>query len=411
MKVRGNLYLFTQQLRPGAADATPEFQQMPKRLFLIDAMAQIYRSHFALARSPLYTSKENVTAVYGVTNNLLALIDREKPDLLAAVYDSPQPTFRHHIYEEYKATREKMPEELAEQLPRLDEVLQVLNIPKLILPGYEADDIVGTVAAQAEQEGYEVFLVTGDKDYYQLVTPNVKFYNSNKGLDNVEIYDPAGVQEKFGVPPERVIDVLALAGDSSDNVPGVPGIGPKKAIKFVLEYGSIEEVLNHAEEIGGKTGESLVEFREQAILSKDLVTIRTEAPIAFTVSEMTYGPWDTSDVRELFTELEFRTLFRYLDIDPKSTADEPSKISYKSVTTENALTKLMKQLKRQTVSRSIRRPRGQIQWLRNSWVSRSAANRARPITSRSISSSSRENRRHRQMAVLSMTWTTPPVAS
>jgi len=318
---------------------------MPKRLFLIDAMAQIYRAHFALARSPLYTSKgENVTAVFGVTNTLLALLDREKPDLLAVVYDSREPTFRHHIYKEYKATREKMPEELADQLPRLDEVLKKLNLPKLILPGYEADDIIGTVANHAAQMGLEVYLVTGDKDYYQLVTDTVRFYNNTKGLDNVEIFDPAGVKERFGVPPHQVIDVLALAGDSSDNVPGVPGVGPKKAIKFIEEYGNIESVLNHADEIGGKTGESLKEFREQAMLSKDLVTIRTEAPIEVDIEGLTYGPWDTAEVRELFTELEFRSLFRFLDVQPRTTMDEPGKLDYKAITTENTLKKLVREL-------------------------------------------------------------------
>ncbi|MFH0882850.1 MAG: DNA polymerase I [bacterium] len=320
---------------------------MPKRLFLIDAMAQIYRAHFAMARSPLFTSKgENVSAVFGVTNTLLALIDREKPDLLAVIYDSREPTFRHHIFTDYKATREKMPEELVEQLPRMDEVLNVLKIKKLILPGYEADDLVGTVAEQASLEGYEVFLVTGDKDYYQLVGDNVWFYNNTKGLDNVSIFGPEQVKEVFGVPPRQVIDVLALAGDSSDNVPGVPGIGPKKAIAFVTEYGSVEAVLNHADEIGGKTGENLKEFREQAMLSKDLVTIRTRAPIEFTFDEFTYGPWDGDEVRELFSELEFRSLFRYLDVEPHRTSDEPGKLDYKAVTTVNALTKLVRELKK-----------------------------------------------------------------
>jgi len=320
---------------------------MAKRLFLIDAMAQIYRAHFALAKSPLFTSRrENVTAVYGFTNNLLALLDREKPDLLAVVYDSREPTFRHHIYQEYKATREKMPDELAQQLPRMDEVLQVLGIPKLILPGYEADDIIGTVAARAETEGYEVYLVTGDKDYYQLVRENVRFYNNTKGVDNIRILGPSDVVEVFGVPPEQVIDVLGLAGDSSDNVPGVPKVGPKTAVKLVEQYGSLEAVLNHAEEVGGKIGENLREFREQAMLSKNLVTIRTDAPVDFNIEEMTFGPWNSDEVRRLFSELEFRTLFRYIDIEPQRVEEEAVAVDYKAVTNERQLQTLVNELGR-----------------------------------------------------------------
>ena len=318
---------------------------MAKRLFLIDAMAQIYRAFFALAKSPLYTSKgENVSAVFGFTNNLLALLEREKPDLLAVVYDSREPTFRHHIYKEYKATREKMPDELAQQLPRMDEVLEVLRIPKLILPGYEADDLVGTVARRAGDEGYDVYLVTGDKDYYQLVRDNVRFYNNTKGLDNVKVLGPQEVKEVFGVPPEQVIDVLGLAGDSSDNVPGVPKVGPKTAIKLVEQYGSLESVISHAGEVGGKTGENLHEFREQALLSKNLVTIRTDAPVDFNIEEFTYGPWDGEEAQKLFTELEFRTLFRYLEIDPKSVNEQPGEIDYKAVTTERQLKSLKSDL-------------------------------------------------------------------
>jgi len=204
---------------------------MRKRIFLIDAMAQIYRAHFAMSRNPLFTSKgENVSAIYGFTNILMSLITREKPDLLAVVYDSPQPTFRHYLHSEYKATRDKMPEELARQLQRLDQILKALGLVKIILPGYEADDLVGVLAKRADQMGYEVFLVTGDKDYYQLVNENIHFYNIKGGVDNPEILDPQGVQRVFGVPPEQVIDVLALAGDSSDNVPGVPKVGIKTAI-------------------------------------------------------------------------------------------------------------------------------------------------------------------------------------
>ncbi len=308
-------------------------------------MAQIYRAHFAMSRNPLFTSKgENVSAIYGFTNILMSLITREKPDLLAVVYDSPQPTFRHYLHSEYKATRDKMPEELARQLQRLDQILKALGLVKIILPGYEADDLVGVLAKRADQMGYEVFLVTGDKDYYQLVNENIHFYNIKGGVDNPEILDPQGVQRVFGVPPEQVIDVLALAGDSSDNVPGVPKVGIKTAIKLLNDYGSLEEVLRNHQNIGGKIGENLKEFHDQALLSKNLVTIRTEAPVEGNIEEMVIGAWDTEELRDLFTELEFRTLFKYLDTEPQTVDQQSGKIQYQAVTDETSLNQLVDEL-------------------------------------------------------------------
>ncbi|MDP8286304.1 MAG: 5'-3' exonuclease H3TH domain-containing protein, partial [Candidatus Electryonea clarkiae] len=287
---------------------------MSERLFLIDAMAQIYRMHFAIGRHPLITSKgENVSAVYGFINTLLALIDRENPDKLAVVYDSPHPTFRHHIYKEYKATREKMPDELAAQLPRLEQILRALNIPIVVLPGYEADDLIGTLAKEAEMNGMQVYMVTGDKDYYQLVTNNVFFYSTKQGLSNAEVLYPDDVKKIFGVLPGQVIDVLGLAGDSSDNVPGVPKVGIKTALSLLSKYENMEEALNHWKEVGGKVGENLREYREQAIISKNLVTIRTTAPIAENIEDLNFGPLDTKEARKLFTELEFKRLLNYLD--------------------------------------------------------------------------------------------------
>ncbi len=321
---------------------------MPKkRLFLVDAMAQIYRAHFAMVRNPFYTTKgENVSAVFGFTNTLLSLIEREKPDLLAVVYDTKKPTFRHHIYEAYKATREKMPEELADQLPRMDEILTALKIPKVILPGYEADDLIGTLSSEASKTGYEVFMVTGDKDYYQLVDENVFFYNNTKGVNDIKIMGPAEVEETFGVLPEKVIDVLGLAGDTSDNVPGVPNVGPKTAIKFVKKYGSLEGALANADDVGGKTGSNLKEFRDLAILSKNLVTIRREAPIDTNIEALEYGPFDSDEARDLFTELEFRTLLRHIDKQNKSIDDQHGKVKYKAVITENLLKRMIKELQK-----------------------------------------------------------------
>lgn len=319
---------------------------MPKRLFLVDAMAQIYRAFFAMSKRPLYTSKgENVSAVFGFANMMLALLTREKPDRLAIIYDSREPTFRHHIYKEYKATRDKMPEELVEQLPRLDEILEVLNLPKLILPGYEADDLAGTVSKRGAQRGYEVYLVTGDKDFFQLVGDHVFVYNPKQGLDDVLLFDRKGVEETFGVPPEKVVDVLALAGDTSDNIPGVPKIGIKTALRLVKQYGSVEEVLNRWEEVGGKIGENLRDYREQALLSKNLVTIRTEAPIEVDPDALEYGPWNTERARDLFAELEFKSLFRYLEVEPQRVEEQAGGVEYRAVTDEKGLAALLRELK------------------------------------------------------------------
>lgn len=275
----------------------------------------------------------------------MSLIQKEKPDLLAVVYDSPQPTFRHFLHKEYKATREKMPEELIAQLPRMDQVIEALGLTKVILPGFEADDLVGTLAERAGRKDLETYLVTGDKDYYQLVKDNVLFYNLNKGLNQAEILDPEGVKRVFGVWPEQVIDMLALMGDTSDNVPGVPKIGKKTAIKLLETYETLEQVLSNWEKIGGKIGENLRDFHDQALLSKDLVTIRLEAPITVDLEKLTIGEWNSEQLRDLFLELEFKILSKFINIEPRSTRNEDSKVTYKAVTTENALDKLIQNLR------------------------------------------------------------------
>ncbi|MBM4080601.1 MAG: DNA polymerase I, partial [Planctomycetes bacterium] len=205
-----------------------------KRLFLIDGSALAYRAYFAFVRNPLINRKGmNTSAIYGFTNSLLKLIEAEKPDYLAVVFDSPEPTFRHQMYPEYKATREKMPDDMAAQLPYLDQVVKAFNIPQIVRPGVEADDVIGTLATRAAREGFEAFMVTADKDFLQLVTDKVKVYNNTKKGDEIEILDPAGVEAKFGVPPGQVVDVLGLMGDTSDNIPGVEGVGEKSAVELV----------------------------------------------------------------------------------------------------------------------------------------------------------------------------------
>lgn len=270
----------------------------------------MYRAHFAFLRNPLVNSRGEITsAIFGFLNTLISLIEKEQPTHLAIVFDTAEPTFRHKQYKEYKATRQKMPEELVDQLGRLDQVLSATGIRILALPGWEADDVIGTLSQQADAQGYNVFMVTGDKDYQQLVTERVKLYNPKP--DGTLIWSPADVEENFGVPPSQVIDVLALMGDTSDNVPGVAGVGPKTAVKLIKEYGSVENVLKAAHDMKpSKLRDSLIEYADSARMSLELVTIDCESPIEVEIDSLTVKPIYNAEIERLLTELE---LFRLLD--------------------------------------------------------------------------------------------------
>ena len=205
------------------------------RLFLIDGMAVAYRMYFAFARNPLINSRgENVSAVYGFTTMLLNLLDNEKPDYFAVIFDTPEPTFRHEMYEQYKAQRAEMPDDMVEQLPRLRQMLDILRIPQLEQPGFEADDIIGTLVKKAKEKGIKTVIVTGDKDMMQLVNSDTVMLLPGRGGADPQWLDETGVERKIGLPPCRIIDYLALMGDSSDNIPGVPGVGPKTAAIVLL---------------------------------------------------------------------------------------------------------------------------------------------------------------------------------
>lgn len=323
---------------------------MDKRLFLIDGSAQMYRAHFAFIRNPLKTSRGELTsAIFGFLNMLISLIEREQPSHLAIVFDTPEPTFRHKVYADYKATRQKMPEELVEQLGRLDQVLRATGIPILAKPGWEADDVIGTLARRGEEEGFEVFMVTGDKDYQQLVTDRVRMY-SQKGSE-VTILGPDGVREKFGVPPEQVVDVMALVGDASDNVPGVAGIGPKTGVKLIQEHGSLDNVLKAVPTMKkSKLRESLERDREQALFSRDLVTIDTAAPVDFTADDFIFKSILNPDLERLLRDLELYSLLDRLGAKGREDlfADERSaNRRYHAVTDAAELEKLISGWKKQ----------------------------------------------------------------
>jgi len=288
----------------------PEMKkQTNKKLFLIDGSALAYRSYFAFARNPLINSKgENTSAVFGFLNSLLKIIDEQQPHYLAAVFDTPEPTFRHKIYPEYKATREKMPDEMSEQLPRIKQVLDVLKVPVIEIPGLEADDIMGALAKQAEKQGIETFLVTGDKDFFQLVSSMIKVYNPRRSGEE-EILDEEGVAKKIGLPPAKIIDYLSLMGDSSDNVPGVPGIGPKTAVDILRQFNNLEDVYENLNQIKRDTiRNKLTENRDQAFLSRELITLSTHISVPVNIEQLKRGSPDSVRAFELMKELEFNSL-------------------------------------------------------------------------------------------------------
>ena len=292
------------------------------RLFLLDGTALAYRAHFAFLRARLTDTKGRPTgAIYGFVATLLKLLKDEAPDHLGCCFDPPGPTFRHERYEPYKATREKMDDDLAMQLPLLRDVVRAFNIPVLEVPGFEADDVMATVAERAAKEGIQTYIVTGDKDLCQSVEPNVFIYNILKPGQDTEVLDEKGVEESWGVPPNRVADVLALMGDASDNVPGVPGIGKKTAVKLLQEHGGLRDVLAAAAAEPSpisqqKLREKLREFSAQAELSYELVLVRRDVPVDVTFDDLRVGPADNPRLHALFTDLNFTRLLAEVSDDP-----------------------------------------------------------------------------------------------
>lgn len=285
-----------------------------KTVYLVDGSAVFYRAYFAFIRNPLINSRgENTSATFGFVNSLLKIINEEKPDYIAIAFDTKQPTFRHERYPEYKSTRAKMPDELVDQLPRIRQAAEALNIPCYELEGYEADDIIGTMARRAEKEGFEVWCVTGDKDFFQLVSENVMVYNPKGSSGEPDRYGPEEVKAKFGVYPDKVIDKLALMGDSSDNVPGIPGIGPKTADSLLEQFGSLDSVLEKYESVKAKgTRQKIADHADSARISRELVIIKTDVPIGFKLDDLRKKEINYELAKELFLELEFNRLLKQL---------------------------------------------------------------------------------------------------
>lgn len=296
-----------------------------KRLFLIDAYAMIFRGYYALIRNPRLTSKGlDVSAVFGFTNSLIELIRREKPTHLAVVFDVGQASVRTNDFAEYKANRSETPEAIKIAVPYIHRILEAMHIPYLGVEGYEADDVIGTIAGKAEQKGYQVFMVTPDKDFAQLVTDNIKIYKpASKGGD-IEILGVPEVLAKYEIQdPKQVIDFLAMMGDAVDNIPGLEGVGEKTAMKFLKEFGSIENLLANTHQLKGKMKEKVEASAEKGLLSKKLATIICDAPIDFHEEQYDLETPDFEKVREVFDEIEFRRLYDnlYKAFNPQETAE------------------------------------------------------------------------------------------
>ncbi len=287
-----------------------------KKLFLLDAMALIYRAHFAFSKTPRITSKGlNTSAVFGFTNTMLEVINKEKPTHLAVAFDSPGPTFRHVEYEPYKAHRDAQPEDITVAIPYVKKLVEAMNIPLLILPGFEADDIIGTVAKQVvrKHDDIEVFMMTPDKDYGQLVEERIKMYKPAFLGKGVEILGVNEVCQKWDIANvDQVIDMLGLMGDSADNIPGVPNVGEKTAQKLIAEYGSIENIIANSGNLKGKLQENIVNFAEQGLLSKRLATIHCEVPVTWNETDLQISEINREQLTALVDELEFRTLKKRL---------------------------------------------------------------------------------------------------
>ena len=318
-----------------------------KRLFLIDGYALLFRAHYAMIRNPLITTAgQHTSALFGFINMVFRLIRQENPDYLAAAFDRKEKTFRHERYPEYKANRDEMPQELQDQLDHLWKLLAAMNLPNISKAGFEADDVIGTLAKEGEAVGLDVFIFSGDKDFAQLITEHVFLYSPIVRSSEINIIDPEGVKEKWGVPPEKFIDYLGLMGDASDNIPGVMGVGKKTAAKLLQEYGSLETALENAENVKNKrVREGLLNGVENAHLSKELVTIITDMDLDCDISKFDRKEFDINALTDLFVELEFNALLDQLEEFGANPVEElKENKNYTTITEKNDLKKFFKKI-------------------------------------------------------------------
>ncbi len=287
---------------------------MDKRVFLLDAFALVFRAYYALIRNPRLTSKgKNTNAQFGFTNALVELINKRKPSHMAVCFDTSAPTERHTDFADYKANRQETPEDILAAVPDIKKIIEGFNIPIIAMDGYEADDVIGTLSKQAEKAGYEVYMVTPDKDYGQLVSEKIKIYKPAYQGNDAEILGPEEICAKWNIKEvSQVVDMLGMMGDAVDNIPGIPGVGEKTAAKFLAEYGTLENTLANVDKIKGAMGEKVRKGMEMAVLSKKLATIITHVPVEFHEEDFKLKDWNKEKLKEIFSELEFRTLGKRL---------------------------------------------------------------------------------------------------
>ena len=320
--------------------------EIKKKLFIVDGYAILYRAHYALIRNPLITSYGfHTSALFGFSNHIIKLINDENPDYLVCAFDSKEKTFRHKMYSSYKANRPEMPLELQQQIPHLWEVLEAMNIPVLRKPGFEADDIIGTITNSVSDSQIESYIVSGDKDFMQLINDKVFLYAPGKRNYPPVIYDRQGVIKKWGLPPEKIIDLLALMGDSSDNVPGVSGVGVKTAVKLLKEYDNIESVLDNASKIKNKrVYDGLTNGRDSAYLSKELVTIVKDVDVDTSIEKFIINSFNREDLSKKFKELEFHGLLKYVSVDDVDIKTKKIEKVYKTILNIDELKELVKKV-------------------------------------------------------------------
>ena len=297
-----------------------------KKLFLLDAYALIYRAFFALSKNPRMNSKGvNTSAVMGFLNSLYEILKNEKPTHIGVAFDVSGTAQRQAEYSEYKANREKMPDDLRDSIPYIIRLIEAFNIPVYGVEGYEADDVIGTLSKKAEQQGFITYMMTPDKDFGQLVTDKILLYKPAKFGEPAQVWGPKEVCERYGIKePKQLIDILGLWGDAADNIPGIPGIGEKTAAQLVQKYGSVENLIAHADELKGKQKENVINFAEQGLMSKALATINLEVPVEFSEEELKAKEPDVPALMALFEELEFKTFAkRFLEDYKKAHGDVP----------------------------------------------------------------------------------------
>ncbi len=319
-----------------------------KKLFLLDAFALIYRSYFAFIRNPRFNSKGlNTSAMLGFTNTLVQLLEKENPDYIGVVFDVSAPTFRHKMFPEYKAHREEMPEDLRKSIPYIRNIIKAFNIPIIELEGFEADDVIGTLAKKAEKEGFVTYMMTPDKDYAQLVSDNIFMYKPAKSGEEPEVWGIPQVNESFGInTPEQVIDILGLMGDSADNIPGCPGIGPKTAQKLIGTYGSIDGLYENLNDLKGKQKENLEIHEEQVRMSRKLAVIVQDVPFEFVPESLKIEDPDKKAITALFDELEFKNILRRLKFSaPAETAQQGLLFGTETAIAEEVDSKQMETIK------------------------------------------------------------------